>query len=205
MARPTRIMIIRHGEKPLVKGQTPFGLTPDGQEDWESLTVRGWQRADALAVLFKPALGPLQDPNLAVPDLIYASKPVSMDLDSADLSEDGEEGSKSKRPLQTITPLAAKLAITPNLHFAKGDEKLLAEDILTRSGTVLVSWQHEKIHKIVEHLLRTDGSTEPIPQVWPPDRFDIVWVFTPPASVSEPWGFVQVPQRLLDGDGETVI
>jgi len=205
MAMPTRVMIIRHGEKPLVKRQVPFGLTFDGQEDWESLTIRGWQRAGALADLFRPARGSLQDPNLGVPDLIYASNPVNTGVDVPASGEDDDEGSKSKRPLQTITPLAAKLMIDPNLTFAKGEEKLLAEDILTRSGKVLVCWQHEKIHKIVEHLLRTASSTNLIPQVWPSDRFDIVWVFTPPSTVTEPWGFVQVPQRLLNGDKESVI
>jgi broad specificity phosphatase PhoE len=205
MAMPTRVMIIRHGEKPLVKGQVPFGLTTDGQEDWDSLTVRGWQRAGALAGLFKPSRGPLQDPNLAVPDLIYASNPVTTGSGLADSNGDDDEGSKSKRPLQTITPLAAKLAIPPTRNFAKGDEKLLAEDILTQSGTVLVSWQHQKIHKIVEHLTRVGGIRKPIPQVWPPDRFDIVWVFTPASSSAEPWDFVQVPQRLLDGDRDSTI
>jgi hypothetical protein len=32
-----------------------------------------------------------------------------------------------------------------------------------------------------------------------------VWVLTPPAGPSQPWGFVQVPQQLLDGDSDTVI
>src|SRR6516162_567774 len=113
---PTRVMIIRHGEKPLVKRQVPFGLTFDGQEDWESLTVRGWQRAGALADLFGPARGPLQDANLAVPNLIYASKPATTGSDPADSDEVGE-GSKSKRPLQTITPLASKLGIIPDQSF----------------------------------------------------------------------------------------
>jgi hypothetical protein len=198
-------MIIRHGEKPLVKGQPPFGLTPDGQQDWESLTVRGWQRAGALADLLKPVRGPLQDPNLTVPDLVYASKPITSGPGADDMGGDDEDGSKSKRPFQTITPLAAKLAIAPNVGFAKGDEKLLAEDILIQSGTVLVSWQHQKIHKIVEHILKNNGSNEPIPPVWPSDRFDIVWVFAPPTSPTRLWSFVQVPQRLLDGDKESVI
>ena len=205
MTMPTRVMIIRHGEKPLVKGQVPFGLTSDGQEDWESLTIRGWQRAGALADLFKPARGSLQDPNLGVPDLIYASNPMDTGVHVPSSGEDDDEGSKSKRPLQTITPLAARLISDPNLTFAKGEEKLLADDILTRSGTVLVCWQHKKIHKIIEHLLKTSGSKNPIPQVWPSDRFDIVWAFTPPSTATEAWGFVQVPQRLLNGDRDVVI
>jgi hypothetical protein len=81
MTTPARIMIIRHGEKPTAKGRPPFGLTSDGDQDWESLTVRSWQRAGALADLFGPARGPLQDANLAVPNLIYASKPATAGSD----------------------------------------------------------------------------------------------------------------------------
>ena len=43
-----RIMLIRHGEKP-VGAQPPFGITVDGTVDPLSLTAVGWQRAGALA------------------------------------------------------------------------------------------------------------------------------------------------------------
>ena len=55
MPGPTKIMIIRHGEKPTIKNQPPFGVTQDGEQDWESLTVRGWLRAAGLGRLFNPA------------------------------------------------------------------------------------------------------------------------------------------------------
>jgi len=62
-----------------------------------------------------------------------------------------------------------------------------------------------KIPKIAGHVVGANPPTPPYPAKWPSDRFDIVWVFTPPASASAPWGFVQVPQQLLAGDTDTVI
>src|SRR5215469_3317059 len=99
MATPTKIMVIRHAEKP---DATHAGVTAHGTEDKECLIVRGWQRAGALAVLFDPANGSLQNANLAVPKVIYASDP---EKGSKVADADGPVGSKSKRPLQTITPL----------------------------------------------------------------------------------------------------
>ena len=53
---PTKIMIIRHGEKPLdsPKKKGPWGVQLDGQESAKSLIVPGWQRAGALNAFFAP-------------------------------------------------------------------------------------------------------------------------------------------------------
>ena len=201
MAMPTKIMVIRHAEKPDDNHQ---GVTSHGDADKEALIVRGWQRAGALTALFDPTNGPLQNPNLAVPKVIYASDPEKPS--EAD-DDDGKKGSKSKRPLETITPLAERLSIKDkvNVKFAKGDEKHMVESVLGESGVVLISWQHQKIADIAKHIVGSKPPTKPIPAKWPGDRFDIVWVFTPPAPSSDHWGFVQVPQQLLSGDAGTVI
>jgi broad specificity phosphatase PhoE len=201
MAMPTKIMVIRHAEKPDDKHQ---GVTSHGDADKASLIVRGWQRAGAITALFDPTNGPLQNPNLVVPKVIYASDPEKPS--EAD-DDDGKKGSKSKRPLQTITPLAERLGIKDkvNVKFAKGDEKHMVESVLGESGVVLISWQHQKIADIAKHIVGSKPPTKPIPAKWPGDRFDIVWVFTPPAPSSDHWGFVQVPQQLLSRDAGTVI
>jgi hypothetical protein len=49
----TEILLLRHAEKP-DRSESGPGLTPEGQEDAQSLTLRGWQRAGALAVLLAP-------------------------------------------------------------------------------------------------------------------------------------------------------
>jgi len=204
MAPPTKIMIVRHAEKPEVKNQPPFGMNTDGVQDWESLIIQGWQRAGALAVLFDPSRGPLQDSGLVAPTLIYASNPRTVQGVLAD-SDSTHEGSKSRRPLETITPLATKLGLRPDLSFAKGEEKKLADEVLSRSEAVLIAWQHQDIPKLVDHLVKSSATTNPVPQEWPGHRFDLVWVLTPPASSTAPWGFGQVPQLLLVGDENSVI
>jgi len=194
MPQPSKIMLIRHGEKPTAKHQKPYGITADGVEDWESLIVQGWERAGALCTLFAPIHGPLPSPHLAKPTVIYASKPRG-----AGEPEDAE-GSKSNRPLQTITPLAAKLDLAPKLDFGKDQEKDLAAKVLQQSGVVLICWQHERINAIVDHLF--EGTQKPggIPSAWPGHRFDVVWVLDPPAGGAGRWSFVQVPQNLIKGD-----
>jgi hypothetical protein len=195
----SKVMVIRHGEKPTAKHQPPYGVTADGEQDWESLTVRGWLRAGALETLFDPSRGQVNQP-LAKPTVIYASKP----RDPGVAAED-DDASKSKRPLQTVTPLAAKLQLTPILQFGKGDEAALAADVLRQTGVVLVAWQHEDIYDIAQHLVGTKPPAPAIPtKKWPGDRFDLVWVFEPPSSNGR-WKFFQVPQMLLKGDREDVI
>ena len=63
MSPATKIMIIRHAEKPTT---TPpvSGVDINGQQNEDSLIVRGWQRAGALVALFAPTKGPLQNPGL---------------------------------------------------------------------------------------------------------------------------------------------
>jgi hypothetical protein len=47
------LFIIRHAEKPDVKQPALGpGLTDSGEDDTESLVIRGWQRAGAWASLF---------------------------------------------------------------------------------------------------------------------------------------------------------
>lgn len=192
-----RVMIIRHGEKPLVKHDPPFGVTADGEQDWESLTVRGWLRASGLALLFTaPQDGSATGTGLATPSLIYASKPrepgVALPAE--------ETASKSKRPLQTITPLAAKLGLTPDLSFGKGDEDALAAEVLRQSRTVLICWQHEAIYDIARAITAAGPPKAALPVKWPGERFDVIWILDPPEKGKQKWKFTLVPQRLLPGD-----
>src|ERR1700722_12884363 len=93
-----KIMIIPHGEKPPAS-EEPFGVTAEGDRDAESLIIQGWQRAGALACFFAPTHGPLQNAALATPQFLLASESKS--------------GGGSERPVETITPLASKLGLTP--------------------------------------------------------------------------------------------
>jgi broad specificity phosphatase PhoE len=179
----TKIMLIRHAEKPNRDG----GVMPDGTANPDALTARGWQRADALVQLFVPQDGHFTNPELATPQTIFASGIA--------------HHSKSLRPQQTVTPLAAKLGFSINTSFAKGNESGLAQAAKTNGGIVLIAWEHEAIPEIAELVV---GSNQGIPQHWPGDRFDLVWVFDR-TNGDEQWTFTQVPQRLLPGDSSDTI
>jgi hypothetical protein len=179
---PTKIMVIRHAEKPPKTG-SPQGVTKNGDTDPESLSVRGWQRAGALAVLFGKA-GTSVNQRLSKPDLLFASR-----IDVKD---------KSQRPQETLTPLAELLSIEINDEHRKKEEADLVGDIMGRAGVVLVAWEHTLISEIATAIL---GDPAQVPQGWKngsaDDRFDMVWVFTAPAGK---WVLEQVPQLLLAGD-----
>lgn len=184
--RATKIMIIRHGEKP-GDDAPPYGVDENGQQDDKSLAVRGWQRAGALAVLFAPSRGPLQSPALATPDQLFAGDP----------SQEGKH--ISKRPLETITPLGHKLNLEIATSFAVGQEDALADAALALDGVVLICWEHKHIPLIANRILGDDTTA---PQHWPSERFDVVWVFDLQGGG---YRFSQVPELLLDGDSDTPI
>lgn len=193
-------MIIRHAEKPTQKPPR-CGVDINGDQNQDSLIPQGWQRAGALVVLFAPARGPLQDPRLATPKFIYATK-----------SPDPEEGN---RPEQTVTPLVAKLQkqvgkseapFEPNFHFKKGEEGKLVESAISCKGIVLISWPHGRIPTLAKQIPLSPKS-KPIPKgKWPGNRFDMVWVFDlDTGSKKGGYIFCQVPQLLLAGDSSEPI
>lgn len=181
LRQATKIMVIRHAEKP-TSHPPPYGITLEGAREKESLTARGWQRAGALASFFAPTNGAFQDPSLAEPQFLYASKPVK------------HKG--SRRPIETIMPLAEKLALRANSNFPKFEPESMMEDAFLRNGVVLICWQREYIPQIADQIL---GNKTVAPQVWPDDRFDVVWVFDRDPS-SARYSFKQVPQSLLMAD-----
>jgi len=176
-----KVMLIRHAEKP-GEPPPPHGVTPGGDHDPESLIVTGWQRAGALVPFFAPAAGPPQSPLIATPRYLAAS------------------GSKSLRPEQTITPLAARLGLKVDTSFQKDSLKKLKDYVTGLDGPVLVAWQHEDIPAIANEILGNDTTA---PQKWG-DRFDVVWVFDLDASAGS-YAFTQIPQQLLAGDSDSVI
>jgi hypothetical protein len=186
LRQATKIMVIRHAEKP-ANDPPPHGVTLKGEREKESLIVLGWQRAGALASFFAPTNDSFQDPSLAKPQFLYASKPVRRN--------------GSRRPIETITPLAEKLAIRINSNFSKDEAKNMVEEAFLCAGVVLICWQHDYIPKIASYIL---GNKTTAPQDWPEDRFDMVWVFDRDSTTAQ-YSFKQVPQSLLMGDWATPI
>lgn len=173
-------MFIRHGEKSL--GLAPFGVKEDGTQNQHSLTPQGWERAGALIAFFA---SPTRD-GILTPIHIYAAAP-DKDADNAAASD----MDKSRRPVQTVTPLSRKLQLPIDQQFTVGQESALAADIKTREGAVLVSWEHKHI-PLIASVFNSN-----VPGKWP-DRYDLVWILD--AQPNQAYRFRVVPQLLLGSD-----
>jgi len=191
MAHQT-ILIMRHADKPEPGGDG--GVDAAGMPDKKSLTPRGWQRAGIWLELFAPSLG--QQRVLPKPTAIFASAPAS----KAEIAA-GNGGSKSRRPLETISALAAKLGIDVDLRFAKGHEADLAATLSRMDGVALVCWQHEDIAAIANAL---SPQPQGVPGKWPGERFNVVFCFDRPDAAAA-WTFRQLVPVMLNGDGSTPI
>jgi len=174
-------MFIRHGEKPSESG-APFGVNQYGKEDSHALSVRGWQRAGALAGLFK--LAPQAGyPGLVTPAAIYATAPNS--------------NSHSTREYNTAQPLAETLNTDVNVDFPHGHEHHLATHISGHDHDALVVWHHGELPAVISEF--TIANKDDVPSEWPQERFDLVWVLTK-VTGSQTYQFSSVNQQLLVGD-----
>jgi len=196
-------MIIRHGEKPPEPPASPppFGVTPGGEQDDHSLSVRGWQRAGALATLF--ASSRTIPPPIGTPQFIYAVK-VDSDFQSPHDAAGQKIGTKGKRAQQTVAPIAEKLGSLATLDFTfdKGDEAAMITSAMACRGVVLICWVHENIPRMASQI--PVSPVTPVPTGWPDDaqgygRFDVVWVFEFDHTAGT-YRFRQIPQMLLGGD-----
>jgi hypothetical protein len=153
-----RIVILRHGEK-----------TSDPTD--ESLSVQGYERAAALAVLLATDY----------PDIvaIYAAGVGP--------------GSPSLRPGQTVAPLVARLNIQPVENYLKDNWSGAVQAIQNTdytNGTVILCWVHDEIPDIAKLL---GAGKHP----WPSGRYDVLWILDY-SSGSCVWS--QQGQLLMYGD-----
>ena len=177
-----QVIVIRHAQKP-TSHPKHHGVREDGTNDSESLTVRGWLHAGALAGAFGGPGGHPVEAQLDRPDFIFAAgtgkKQVIIDGKSVTV------GSHSRRPLETVTPMAERLGLEPLTIFTKGEEQALVRDALSRDGVVLICWQHEDIPTIGNLIVGNDTT---VPQSWPEDCYDLIWVFDHSGDL---WAFRQ--------------
>jgi hypothetical protein len=180
-----KIMLIRHSERPSAD-KTFRGVNLAGRKDKETLTVRGWQRAGALARYFAPRDGHFTDKALARPAVLFACK--------------AGPRAPSLRPQHTLLPLSELLTNAElNCDFYEGEEEALARKVLAGPGPALIAWKHLTMHVIANLIL---GDTSTAPQYWPFERYDLVWVFDRAGGA---YKFTQVPQLLLAGDRPDVV
>ena len=147
---PTRVFVIRHGEKPDAPGKQTRHATPaadaideQGRTNPHSLIPRGWQRAGGLTALFAPADGVHRE-GLATPSLLLAP-------------DRGPAGSAAHRTTQTISPLAGRLGLPVATPYPSGKEHhLISEHVLTAADAcVLICWDHENIGALLQALATT--------------------------------------------------
>lgn len=212
----TKIMVIRHAEKPGTYGGQPYnGVNVTGSScgsngDKDLITL-GWQRAGALVTLFARPWGPQK--HLDTPQFLYASNP-----DGSSDPTDKKTKEPSQRPYETILPLSGALGLTINASFAKKDFKDMVKDAVTKPGAVLICWQHEDIpledesggHGISHYILKETDTTQDLKvcKTWPKDangvaRYDLVFVFDRPGGTGAITNFRLCAQQLLAGDGTT--
>ncbi|MFC5608352.1 hypothetical protein [Variovorax soli] len=179
LARMASIIVIRHAEKP-TPDDAVQGVDEAGCPDRHELSVLGWQRAGALAALLGDRTA-LRQHGLEPPRHLFAPRPTS--------------DKPSERSLHTLQPLADTLGLPIRLDFAVGDERALARAAAQLDDWVLIAWQHEGIVKIARELA---AKSQPVPDSWPTDRFDLIWLFS--GDPARGMRFRQLPQRLLAGD-----
>jgi hypothetical protein len=207
----TRIMVIRHAEKPGTYNGTQYdgvNLTGDiaGANGSKHLITTGWQRGGALVTLFAPPWGPQH--GLDTPVHLFASDPES---DSGDAGDEGP----SQRPYETLTAVAAKLGLTTDIHYKKSHYDKMVAKALDQEGAVLIAWQHEDIPLLtksgqpgISQSILTQTQTPPdnfdIPKSWPSGpqgaRYDLVFVFHRPKGKGPIEKFELIGQMLLAGD-----
>lgn len=175
------IVITRHGEKPSESGK-PHGINVEGEHDPHSLSVRGWMRAGALAGIFG-LLPQTQYPGIQVPQRIYATHP--------------SHSAQSTREYDTAGPTATKLGHKVRADYKHGQEAQLAAELASTQDSALVVWHHGAIPELMKHF--DIENADHIPEQWPEDRFDLMWVLTRPNEHSQ-FTWQPVNQDLLEGD-----
>lgn len=177
-AATRRVMLIRHAEEP-DPDTGDLGVDERGCPDADALSVRGWQRAGALVRLFVPRKGFGAVPHLAVPAALFAAN----------------DPGKSSRPLCTLQPLGRLLGLPVDTRFgSENDVAPLLAALGTCQGPVLLAWRHRSIASLAQALAGPGRA----PERWEAGRYDLVWVFEQRGGA---WHFINVPQRLLPGDG----
>lgn len=180
-----RIMIIRHAEKH--SGGRERGVNMEGLRAHHELTVRGWQRAGALARFFAPVGGMPPGSPISTPRSIFASAATPR--------------SPSLRAQHTVAPLAAMLGIPIDKSHADGEEAAIAAAALAAADPVLIAWHHSHIPTLARMIA---GAQLGFPE-WPDERFDLVWVLDRGAQPAGPWRFSQVAQCLFAQDRDEAI
>jgi hypothetical protein len=194
---PNEVYIIRHGEK--------IADPKKNDDGGRHLSILGSARAAAVPSLFAPAMPqptckldpragefiglyrqiPLKGKpsRFATPNFIFAT----------------QNSKHSKRPIETVTPLAIALNLPLNHGFADTDADIaeMAQSILNDftfwGKIVLICWHHGHIPAVAKAL----GVAKP--PKWDGKVFDRLWQITFPNGKAS---LKDLPQMLLYGDSK---
>jgi hypothetical protein len=141
---PAHILILRHAEK------------PPASENSADLNAEGKARSEALPKLF--ARSDDRPEPFPAPDFIFATK----------------ETNKSRRPAETVAPLAKSLGLKVNSDYNDDDFDKLVHELFHNpkfaGKTVLICWHHKMIPEVAA-TLKAVG----VPDSWDSEVFDRVW------------------------------
>jgi hypothetical protein len=194
---PKQVLIIRHGEK--------VGDPKKDDDGGNDLSIRGSARAAALPSLFVPGGSQLacefdfDPPSFAGS---YEQIPLKGPRPRFPTPQNviaTQQSKHSKRPIETVTPLAIALGLHVNDRFADTDAdiKEMTDAILHNRSfadeIVLICWHHGKIPAIAKAL----GISKP--PKWDGKIFDRVWQITFAKGKAT---LVDSPQMLLYGDSK---
>lgn len=121
-------------------------------ESGDNLTCKGWNRSVQLPAVLYSKIGKA--------DYVYVP---SMAM---------EERTKHSRMFQTVMPYAIKYNLRINSSHQEKDFAQIAQDIKSKTGIVLVVWEHKAIAGLVA-ALGVDKT-----MVWADDDFDSIWTIT---------------------------
>jgi broad specificity phosphatase PhoE len=142
-------------------------------EQGDDLSVKGRERAAAIVPFFK-------DGGDETPAAIYAQGP--------------SDSRHSRRPVETVTPLANELNLTVKTYH-HSDYAEMAKEILAKpeydGKVVLICWEHNGIPDVAAALGVID------PPDWRGHSFDRLWIIRFKDGKAK---LQEAPQRLLFGD-----
>jgi len=166
LARPARVILLRHAEKPPDKSNV-------------HLSERGESRALALVAF------------LATKSVLGSNGPPAA-LFAPEVTRRGH----SRRPYETLEPLAEHLKLSVQMPYGPSDYAALAEHVLSDPGldgrTVIVCWIHDYLPALAKAL-----GVKPEPARWKGSVYDRVWVIT---YTDHRAVLADLPQNLVPGD-----
>jgi hypothetical protein len=192
---PSQIFIIRHGEK--------LGDPKKDDDGGRHLSIQGSARAAAVPALF--ALG-LPQPSCKLyiqsEEFVGLYRQIPLKGKAARFATPNfifatQDSKHSRRPVETVTPLAIALNLPLNDGFADTDAEIaeMANAILNEFAfagkIVLICWHHGNIPAVAKAL----GIAKP--PKWDGKVFDRLWQITFPKGKAS---LQDLPQMLLYGD-----